>query len=168
MRLTPQRSYSLLEKHACFVSDACDKCGQILGLVRFTRSGERGVWCSGEFRDGAGAHRPGTCRHCKARLPEGKRRGAVFCDDACRKAANRQSSLLRSSQTEKLSRTKPANYAAFSLEKSRDGRLARDCSTASETRQISEQAEVSAGERVPKEKEEVRPVVARRTRLRAI
>lgn len=117
MRLTPQRSYSLLEKHACFVSDACDKCGQILGLVRFTRSGERGVWCSGECRDGAGAHRPGTCRHCKARLPEGKRRGTVFCDDACRKAANRQSGLLQSSQTHELSRTKPSIYAGFSVGK---------------------------------------------------
>jgi hypothetical protein len=37
MRLALRQSYALLEKHGCFVCEACDKCGQILGPVRFTR-----------------------------------------------------------------------------------------------------------------------------------
>ena len=121
MRLTPERSYSLLEKHTCFASEACDKCGQILGPIRFTRLGDSGVWCSRGCRDGAEGPEPGTCKHCRAKLPEGKRKGTAFCDDACRKAAKRQSGLLQGSQTDKLSRTKGSIYAAFSSEKSPDG-----------------------------------------------
>ena len=121
MRLTPERSYSLLEKHSCFASEACDKCGQILGPIRFTRRGDNGVWCSRGCRDGAEGHEPGTCKHCRAKLPEGKRKGTAFCDDACRKAARRQSGLLQTSQTDQSSRTKPSIYAAFSPGKLRDG-----------------------------------------------
>ena len=114
MRLSTAQSYTLLEKHGCYITEICDRCGKGIGPVRFTRPGESGVWCSRECRDGTKAHEPGTCRHCKAKLPEGKRRGAVFCDDACRKASQRQNGTLRAPATPKLSRTKPSIYAAFS------------------------------------------------------
>ena len=46
MRLLPSQSYALLERFGCYVKDVCDKCGQILGPVRYTRRGEAGEWCS--------------------------------------------------------------------------------------------------------------------------
>lgn len=114
MKLATAQSYALLERRDCFVTEVCDKCGQILGALRFTRKGESGEWCSRECRDGAEAHTPGVCKACRARLPEGKRRRTLFCDDACRKAAAR-------SKTAKLSRTKTSIYAAFSPKKERVG-----------------------------------------------
>jgi len=104
----------LLADRGIYVTEACDRCGQLLGSVRYTRKGESGVWCSRECRDGAEAHAPGTCKTCGAKLPDGKRRGAMYCDDACRKVAGR-------SGTRGLSRTNRPIYAAFSLEKSGDG-----------------------------------------------
>lgn len=108
MQLTTEQSYDLLAKHGCYVTEACDKCGQLLGPVRYTRKGESGAgqfpppkdahpvrrmefpaYCSRECRDGAEAHTPGTCKGCGARLPEGKRRGSLFCDDTCRQNAHR-------------------------------------------------------------------------------
>jgi len=108
MLLTVMQSYELLAKYGCYVTEACDKCGQILGPVRYTRKNETGAWCSRQCRDGAEAREPKNCRHCGAKLPEGKRRGAAFCDDACKQAAHRTKS-----RTAKLSVTKPSIYAAF-------------------------------------------------------
>jgi hypothetical protein len=106
MHLTRQQSCALLEKHGCYVTETCDRCGQILGPVRFTRQDDSGVWCSRECRDGAETHAPGTCKGCGVRLPDGKRRGALHCDDACRKLAAR-------SRTDELSRTNRPIYAGF-------------------------------------------------------
>jgi hypothetical protein len=52
MYLNPAHSYALLEKYGCYASEACDKCGKLIGPVRFTVYGEPGVWCSPECRDG--------------------------------------------------------------------------------------------------------------------
>jgi hypothetical protein len=106
MRLTVEQSYMLLEKHGCYVSEACDNCGQILGPVRYTRKDSTGAWCSRKCRDGGEAHEPGTCKACRAMLPEGKRRGTLYCDDACRKSAAR-------SRSGDLSRTNRPIYAGF-------------------------------------------------------
>jgi hypothetical protein len=48
--LTVQQSYALLEKHGVFARECCNRCGQLLGAVRFTRRNESGVWCSRECR----------------------------------------------------------------------------------------------------------------------
>lgn len=114
MKLSKEQSYDLLAKHGVYVKEACDKCGQLLGPVRYTRKGEAGVWCSRECRDGASAHEPRTCKGCRARLPEGKRRGSMFCDDACRKIAAR-------SRTRELSRTSRPIYAGFCTGKQAPG-----------------------------------------------
>ena len=50
MKLTTQQGYELLAKHGSYVKECCDKCGQILGAVRFTRRGDSGVWCSRQCR----------------------------------------------------------------------------------------------------------------------
>ena len=109
MQLTSELRHALLEQHGCYVTEACDKCGRMLGSVHFTRKGEEGVWCSPECRDGAEARAPGTCKGCGARLPEGKRRGSLYCDDACRKLSAR-------SRTDELSRTNGPIYAGFCME----------------------------------------------------
>ena len=91
MRLTEEQSWVVLEKYGVAVSEACDKCGQILGAVRFTRSGEPGAWCSRRCRDGF-EHKPGCCLDCGTAL-NGKRKGSVFCSDVCRK--RRRAKVLR-------------------------------------------------------------------------
>ena len=50
MLLTTQQSYDLLAKHGVFAREICDKCGTVLGAVRFTRRDEAGFWCSRECR----------------------------------------------------------------------------------------------------------------------
>jgi ribosomal protein L40E len=116
MLLTDRRARELLLKHGVFAREICDKCGAVLGAVRFTRKDESSVWCSRECRDEADAHAPGTCRHCHATLPAGKRRGSAFCDDACKQAAHRLKIVSRKSRTAKLPVTKDSFNAAFSPE----------------------------------------------------
>jgi hypothetical protein len=53
MRLTTAQSYEALERFGCYLTEACDKCGRMLGPVRYTRKGEVGVWCSRECRGDA-------------------------------------------------------------------------------------------------------------------
>jgi hypothetical protein len=50
MQLTTQQSHVLFEKHGCYVTEVCDKCGQVLGPVRFKLKGGSGVWCSPNYR----------------------------------------------------------------------------------------------------------------------
>jgi hypothetical protein len=52
MNLTTAQSYELLSRHGCYATSACDKCGKLLGAVRYTRKDEAGEWCSRECRDG--------------------------------------------------------------------------------------------------------------------
>jgi hypothetical protein len=121
MQLTTEQSLALLERFGVYTGECGDRCGQILGPVRFTRRGEAGDWCSRECRDGREAHTPGTCKHCHAQLPKSKRRGTAFCDDACKQAAHRSKTAVQTARARKLSVTKPSIYAAFSPEKPRDG-----------------------------------------------
>ena len=109
MKLSAEQQAAIRERYGVCVNEACDKCGQVLGRVRFTCKDEPGEWCSRECRDGVEAHAPGTCKGCGARLPEGKRRGALYCDDACRKLATR-------SRTGELTRTNGSIYAAFCMD----------------------------------------------------
>lgn len=55
MMLREELRRRLLEERGIYVTEACDKCGQLLGPVRSTRKGDSGVWCSRECRgDAAG------------------------------------------------------------------------------------------------------------------
>lgn len=94
MQLTEARSRELLRTHGVYVESACDRCGVAIGpFNRFTRYGETGVWCSRECRDGKEALAPGVCKGCGAAL-EGKRRGAKYCSDVCRKRQQVQDSRI--------------------------------------------------------------------------
>ena len=83
MRLSEEQSRALLERYCAFVTEVCDKCAKILGPIRFTRYGQTGEWCSKRCRDGF-ERRHGICLGCGVPL-NGKRKGAVFCSDVCRK-----------------------------------------------------------------------------------
>jgi hypothetical protein len=82
MRLTDEQAHQLLHTHGFYVAEVCDRCGKILGAVRFTRQGDAGAWCSRTCRDGVD-HSPTVCRGCGTSLV-GKRRGAIYCDRTCR------------------------------------------------------------------------------------
>jgi hypothetical protein len=68
MLLAIQKSYELLANHGCFAREICDKCGLVLGAVRFTRYGESQVYCSRECR--GDAHRSATLRPGRPRKYE--------------------------------------------------------------------------------------------------
>jgi hypothetical protein len=53
MRLTAEQRRKAFAKHRCYVTEACDRCGKLLGCVRYTRRGEPGEWCSELCRDGS-------------------------------------------------------------------------------------------------------------------
>jgi hypothetical protein len=101
MQVNTEQVYLLLEKYGCYANEACDKCGQILGYVRFTRKGDSGVWCSRECRDGEEARAPGTCKVCGTSLV-GFRRGTKFCSGTCRKRENRKSQTRQISRDQQL------------------------------------------------------------------
>jgi hypothetical protein len=52
MRLTREQSQKLLPERGIWIAEACDKCGKLLGSVRWTCRGEPGEWCSTQCRDG--------------------------------------------------------------------------------------------------------------------
>jgi hypothetical protein len=82
MKLTKEQSQKLLRERGIWVTNACDKCGQLLGAVRCTRRGEAGKWCSSVCRDGIATGVPNSnakgCLECAATL-DGKRADADFC-----------------------------------------------------------------------------------------
>jgi hypothetical protein len=68
MLLPIKKSYALLAKYGCFARETCDKCGIVLGAVRFTRHGELEVYCARECRGDAqrsATHRRGRPRKYK-------------------------------------------------------------------------------------------------------
>jgi hypothetical protein len=65
MLLTIQKSYELFAEYGFFAREICDKCGIVLGAVRFTRQKESKVYCSRECR--GDAHRSATHRRGRPR-----------------------------------------------------------------------------------------------------
>jgi hypothetical protein len=68
MLLPIKKSYELLAKYGCFAREICDKCGIVLGAVRFTRYNASKVYCSRECRGDAqrsATHRRGRPRKYK-------------------------------------------------------------------------------------------------------
>ena len=68
MLLAIQKSYELLANYGFFAREICDKCGIVLGAVRFTRHGESEVYCSRECRGAdqrSATFRPGRPRKYK-------------------------------------------------------------------------------------------------------
>jgi hypothetical protein len=83
MRLGKEQSQRLLRERGFWVTKACDKCGQLLGAVRWTRQGESGEWCSKSCREGVKGgvvlkSNSKVCWECGVTLA-GKRADAYFC-----------------------------------------------------------------------------------------
>jgi len=84
MRLTREQSQELLLERCNWVSDVCDKCGKLLGSVRWTCRSELGEWCSAQCRDGVAGSVPtlkATAKEClECGVPlQGKRSDSEFC-----------------------------------------------------------------------------------------
>ncbi len=93
MNLTAQE-LSYIQSQGLYVREKCDACEAILNQsVRYTIAGKAEVYCSAKCRDGVffedqlerkKRSNPGRCANCGGPL-QGKRRGAIYCDDICRK-----------------------------------------------------------------------------------
>jgi hypothetical protein len=93
MKLSQEQSKRLLQERGIWITEACDKCGRLLGSVRWTRRGEPGEWCSAACRDevshGERKADSKTCRECGVALT-GKRADSEFCDEAHSKRYRRR------------------------------------------------------------------------------
>lgn len=97
MNLTDSET-SYLRSLGLFIREKCDGCRKALNQTcRYTITGKPEVYCSALCRDTvlfgcvetAKRHNtPGRCAFCGATL-KGKRRGAIYCGEACRKRDSR-------------------------------------------------------------------------------
>ena len=93
MNLTAQE-LSYVRSQGLYLTEKCDGCKTILNQrVRYTISGKSEVYCSANCRDRVFFEdqlerkkraNPGRCANCGGPL-QAKRRGAIYCDDMCRK-----------------------------------------------------------------------------------
>ena len=93
MNLTAQE-LSFVRTQGLYLTEKCDGCKTILNQsVTYTIAGKPDVYCSSTCRDGQFFEdqlerkkraNPGRCANCGGPL-QGKRRGALYCDDICRK-----------------------------------------------------------------------------------
>jgi len=98
MKLKPEQSQKLLRDRGIWITEACDRCTQLLGSVRWTRKDEPGEWCSRACRDGVdtAVSRPTakTCLECGIPL-EGKRADSQFCSGVHRKRFTKSSTAKK-------------------------------------------------------------------------
>ena len=84
VKLNRQQSQKLLQERGIWITEACDRCGRLLGSVCWTQRGEPGDWCSAECRDGVAGPVPilkATAKEClECGVPlQGKRSDSEFC-----------------------------------------------------------------------------------------
>jgi hypothetical protein len=99
-----------------YVTEKCDGCASLLNQTRhYTITGRPQVYCSAFCRDTAffgdrrkaeKLARPGRCAHCGGSLSR-KKRGALYCDDVCRKAFSRKMQTLRDAGARRIADTGP-------------------------------------------------------------
>jgi len=80
------------------ITEICDGCGKLLNQTfRYRIAGKPEAYCSaacrdlvffGDRREARKHFTPGKCAYCGATL-EGKRRGALYCDEVCKKRVAR-------------------------------------------------------------------------------
>lgn len=99
-----------IRSHGLYITEKCDACGKLLNqTVRYSLANTPGTYCSAICRDTtffrsrheAKKHAtPGRCAYCGGSLNR-KKRGSVFCDDACRKAHGRKTQRITTAEVEK-------------------------------------------------------------------
>ena len=92
MKLTAAE-LAYVRSQGLYITEKCDGCGKLLNqTVRYTITRKPELYCTAACRDFAffrNRHEaekqatPGRCAYCGGSL-KGKKRGAVYCDDACR------------------------------------------------------------------------------------
>jgi len=112
MLLTIRKSYEILAKYGCFAREICDKCGIVLGAVRFTRRGESEVCCARECRGDAqrcATHRRG--RPPKFKTERERRTAKTRQQQVYRSQPNVEKIVRIQSQTKNLQTQKvPLSY----------------------------------------------------------
>ena len=83
-----------------YITQKCDACSKFLNQsVHYTIMGQPEVYCTavcrdialfGDLRQAKKQAIPGRCAYCGGRL-KGKRRGALFCEEICKKRLARKS-----------------------------------------------------------------------------
>jgi len=97
MRLTPAQQEKIKRERGICVNEACDKCGRLLGSVRWTRKDQPGEWCSRECRDGQA-----QAANAQARISRRSAgRPAKYTSDRAREKARREQNAVnqRASRT---------------------------------------------------------------------
>jgi len=104
MKLTAQE-LAYVGAQGLYVTEKCDGCGRLLNQsFRHTIAGKPEVYCSpacrdlvffGNCKEATKHSTPGKCLYCRGSL-EGKKRGAHYCDEICKK---RWARARRSSST---------------------------------------------------------------------
>lgn len=102
MKLTREQSQKLLAVRGFWITDACNRCGKLLGSVRWTRRGEPGEWCSRDCRDGINiaALSPRHTRHLRiGAQPAGRPKKHANNAEKCRAYRNRLKNGLTTRNT---------------------------------------------------------------------
>lgn len=109
MKLTATE-FAYVRTQGLYVTEKCDGCGKLLNQsLRYTIGGTPKVYCSGRCCDlvffgniqEAEKHStPGKCLYCGGSL-NGKKRGALYCDDVCRMRHSRIRERTGTRQVEK-------------------------------------------------------------------
>src|SRR5205823_14378517 len=108
--------YELLANYGFFAREICDKCGIVLGAVRFTRHGEAEVHCSRECRgdaQGSATHRQGRPR--KYRTDRERRAAKTRQQQVYRSNPNVEKTVRIQTETKNLQTQKvPLSYFGYS------------------------------------------------------
>ena len=132
-----------------YITDKCDGCGKLLNqTIRYTISGKPEVYCSsgcrdltffGDTREAIKHSTPGKCVYCRAPL-KGKKRDAIFCNDACRKAHSRKLQRISIPEGEKSRTPTQFNHRVTTPKRGGPG----DCITSGPQRPRNDPGEVTA------------------------
>jgi hypothetical protein len=123
-----ERAY--VQTQGLHITEKCDGCGKLLNQsFRYTIGGKPEVYCSAGCRDltffvnaqDAKKHStPGKCVYCGATL-EGKRRGALYCDEICKKRVARTGRVHSAAQSQITGTPTQLNQGFASQENGRQG-----------------------------------------------
>jgi hypothetical protein len=104
MKLSQDRSQKLLQQHGIWMTEACDKCGRLLGSVRWTHRGEPGEWCSAQCCDGiSSARSAATVKELRRKRigarPAGRPKKHANNAEKCREYRKRLGNVLATRNT---------------------------------------------------------------------